>query len=280
MTEPLPTNGAPSQSFHVRRRLHGDSGHDEARQAYLSVLNHHAEEQRHFTRVDRALTAYKTRQNLAVLALDTGDLVGAKQHWCEVVRAVPFDRDGSRGLSETMLRAGRLAELDSLSENLTSVAELRIEGLLMKSRVAKAQGALSVARESLDCALAERPDDWATLCERSRFLFEHGTTDEADEALRLLLERRPGYASAHHNHGIVLMEARRFDEAVEAYRQSLRYRPTYAGTYLNLGDALRETGRTNEAREAWEQAARGAPNDRTAREELSRLGQLRAFTDR
>ena len=54
---------------------------DEARKAYLSVLNHHGEEQRHFTSVDRALTGYKTRQNLAVLALDAGDLVGAERHW-------------------------------------------------------------------------------------------------------------------------------------------------------------------------------------------------------
>ena len=44
------------------------------------------------------------------------------------------------GLGETMLRAGRFAELDSLAENLSSVAELRVEGLLMKSRTAKAAG--------------------------------------------------------------------------------------------------------------------------------------------
>ena len=127
-----------------------------------------------------------------------------------------------------------------------------------------------MARESLDCAIAERPDDWATFYERSRFLFEHSTTDEADEALQALLARRPDDASAHHNRGIVLMKSGRLDEAVAAYEESLRYRLTYAGTYLNLGYALRDTGRPNEAREAWEQAARLAPNDRTAREELSR----------
>src|ERR1700679_1378599 len=167
--------------------MHQDQGRlDEARRAYLDVLNHHGEE-RHFSSVDRALTGYKTRQNLAVLALDMGDLADAEQHWREVVRAVPFYRHGWRGLSETLLRAGRFAELDSLAENLSSIPELRLEGLLIKSRSAKAQGTLPAARDALDCAVAERPDDWATLCERSRFLFEHGTADEADEALRALL---------------------------------------------------------------------------------------------
>ena len=84
--------------------MHQDQGRlDEARRAYLDVLNHHGEE-RHFSSVDRALTGYKTRQNLAVLALEMGDLAEAEQHWREVVRAVPYYRQGWRGLSETLLR--------------------------------------------------------------------------------------------------------------------------------------------------------------------------------
>jgi O-antigen biosynthesis protein len=251
----------------------------EARQAYLDVLNHDGDE-RHFSSVDRALTGFKARQNLAVVASDMGDLAEAERQWREVVREVPRYRQGWRGMGETMLRAGRFAELDSMAKNLTTVAELRVEGMLIKSRAAKAQGALAAARDALDRALAECPNDWAALCEASQFHFEHGTTDEADKALRALLDRRPDDASAHHNRGIVLMKARRFDEAVEAYRQSLRYRPNYAGTYLNVGYALRDSGRFDEAAQAWHEAARLAPNDRTARAELAGLRQSPALVGR
>ena len=78
-----------------------------------------------------------------------------------------------------MLRAGRFADWIRW-RRAQNVAELRVEGLLMKSRTAKVQGAFTAARDALDRALAECPDDWATLCELSQFLFEHGTTDEAD----------------------------------------------------------------------------------------------------
>ena len=113
----------------------------EARQAYLDVLNHGGDE-RHFSSVDRALTGFKARQNLAVVASDMGDLAEAERQWREVVREVPRYRQGWRGMGETMLRAGRFAELDSMAENLTTVAELRVEGMLIKSRAAKAQGAI------------------------------------------------------------------------------------------------------------------------------------------
>ena len=246
--------------------------HDEAKRAYIDVMNHHGEE-RHFSSVDRALTGYKTRQNMAVLALDTGDLAEAEQHWREVIRAVPLYRQGWRGLSETLLRAGRFAELDALAENLSKDPELRTEGLPDQEPVGEGAG---VARGGPRCARSgsspSGPTTGRRSRERSRFLFEHGTIDEADEALRALIDHRPEDASAHHNRGVLLMKAQRHAEAVEEYRESLRHRPNYAGTYLNLGYALKDGGRLDEAAAAWEQASRLAPSDLAAREELARLG--------
>ena len=87
--------------------------------------------------------------------------------------------------------------------------------------------------------LAERPDDWAALSERSRFLFEHGTTDEADKALRALIERRPEDASAHHNRGVLLMKAQRHAEAVEEYRESFAIARTAQGPTSTWATHLR-----------------------------------------
>ena len=225
------------------------------------MLNHHREE-RHFSSVDRALTGYKTRQNLAVLALDMGDLAEAERHWREVVRTVPYYRQGWRGLarpccapvdSPNWIRSPRISQP---SPSCVSKA--------CSSRAARRKPGALAAAGALDRPLPNGRTTGQRFARRGRFFFEHGTTDEADDALRALLDRRPDDASAIHNLGIVLTKARRFGEAVEAYRQSLRYRPNYAGTYLNLGYALRDSGRVDEAVTAWEQAARLAPNDRTA----------------
>ena len=164
---------------------------NEARQAYLDVMNHSGEE-RHFSSVDRALTGFKARQNLAVVANDMGDLAEAERQWREVVREVPRYRQGWRGLGETLLRAGRYVETDSLVNGLLSNdGLLRIEGLLLKSRMAKAQGNQAAARDGLDRAIAECPDDLQTLRERCPFLFDHGTSDEAEQALRALIGALP-----------------------------------------------------------------------------------------
>ena len=50
----------------------------------------------------------------------------------------------------------------------------------MRKPDGKGKRGIAAARESLDRAFAERPDDWVALSERSRFLFEHGTTEEAE----------------------------------------------------------------------------------------------------
>ena len=64
----------------------------EARAAYLSVINNR--DDRHFSSVDRGLTGFKARQNLAVVATSMGDLAEAERQWTEVVRAAPRYRQG------------------------------------------------------------------------------------------------------------------------------------------------------------------------------------------
>jgi tetratricopeptide (TPR) repeat protein len=237
-------------------------------------------DERHFSSVDRALRGFKARQNLAVLANDMGDLAEAERQWREVVREVPRYRQGWRGLGETVLRGRRFAEAESLAEALLRDDGLRIEGLLMKSRAAQTQGRLAEARDALDRAIAERPDDAQTQRDRCQFLFDNGTSDEAERTLRALIDHTPDDASVYHNLGTLLMRSGRHDEAVQEYRQALRYRPNYAATYLNLGYALKDSGLVDEAAKAWEQVVRLSPNDPVARHELAGLGQAGALLRR
>ncbi len=251
---------------------------DEARDAYLGALT--TRDERHFSSVDRALSGFKTRQNLAVLALDMGDLAEAERQWREVVREVPRYRKGWRGLGETLLRGGRFADAESVADALLSDDGLRIEALLLKSRSAKGQGGLAEARVALDEALAERPNDLQMQRERCQFVFDNGTAEEAEQTLRALIAHTPDDAAAHYNLGTILMRAQRFDEAVQLYHQSLRCRPNYAATYLKLGYALKDSGRIDEAARAWEEVVRLSPGDPAAQQELSRLGRGAALVER
>ncbi|MFI5461446.1 MAG: glycosyltransferase [Isosphaerales bacterium] len=248
--------------------LHALGRLDEARQAYQGALTDR--EERHFASVDRALSGFKARHNLALVLADMGDLAEAERQWREVVREVPRYRPGWRGLGEILLRGGRFAEVEALAEALLSDGALRIEGLLMKSRTALAQKRFAEARADLDRAVAERPDDLETLRGRGQFFLEHGAPDEAERAFKSLIERDPRDASAHHNLGTLLLATQRYDEAVQEYRQALRYRPNHAATYLQLGYALKESGRHSEAVPAWEHVLRLAPGDPSARRELIR----------
>ncbi len=239
---------------------------DEARRSYLDVLA--SGEERHLASVDRALAGFKARQNLAVVAAEMGDLAEAERQWREVVREAPRYRLGWRGLADVLLRADRLAEVETLAQELIGDEALRIEGLLLKSRAALASKDVAQARADLDQAVAENPDDMEALRSRSQFLFEHGTPAESERALGCLIDRDPEDAMAHHNLGTLFLMTGRHDEAAMAYRQALRFRPNHVVTYFNLGSALKDGGRLSEAATAWEHVLRLAPGHPAAREEL------------
>ena len=106
----------------------------EARRALLEVLA--TREERHFSSVDRGLCGFKARQNLAVIADNLGDLVEAEDQWRRIVTEVPGYRLGWRGLAETLIRRGRFAAAEALVEDLLGNDSLRVEGWLLKSRIA------------------------------------------------------------------------------------------------------------------------------------------------
>jgi len=241
---------------------------EEAVHAYRDVLTNR--EGRHFDSVDRGITGFKARQNLAIVYTDMGDLVRAEEEWRQVTREVPRYRMGWRGLGDVLIRRARYQEAKAVAERCLGDPALRVEGRLLRSRLAMASGDVAAARAELEQALAEEPGDLAALEGRCRILFEHGAPAEAEAALRALIDRQPGDASAHHNLGILQLRLKRYDEAARSFRQALRHRADAPATYLHLGYALKESGRREEAVAAWQQVLRLAPGDAAASEELRR----------
>jgi len=238
----------------------------EAAEAYRNVLA--GRDERHFNSIDRGLTGYKARQNLAVVYTDMGDLVRAEAEWREVTRDAPSYRAGWRGLGDVLIRGGRQHTALSVAEHCIGDPALRVEGRLLRSRLAMASGDTAAAQAEIERAYAEDPTDRAALEARCQLLFERGPTSEAEDALRSLVEKYPADPSAHHNLGTLLLLLKRYDEAVRAFRQSLRHRADAPATYLGLGYALKESGRRDEAVTAWQQVLRLAPDNASANEEL------------
>ena len=233
----------------------------EARDAYVALLEDGASGEFQFSSVNLAMKGYLARQNLAVLLKAMGDLPGAERQWRAVVREAPRYRLAWRELGETLVLLERLADANQLADELLTDPHVRVEGHLLKSRVALAREQIAEARAALETALAEYPGDLGTLREMSNFFFHHGTDEEGERALWELLANDPTDAGAYHSLGVVLMRNGRHEEAVVVYRQSLRYRPNFYPTFFNLGFALTDGDRLTEARDVWEHAARLVPND-------------------
>ena len=246
--------------------LHGLGRLAEAERAYLDVLEVH--EPRHFTSVDRGLRGFKAYQNLAVVYGEMGDLGKAERQWRQVVREVPQYRAGWRGLGEILLQRGKQEELAAVAEQLLREEATRIEGRLLKARVALVRGDVAAARLEQETAARECPEDpepWRAL---AQLLFEHGRPGEAERSLREVVRLDPGDGSAHHNLGTTYLRSGRFREATASYRESLRCRPQSAVTQLHLGFALKEGGRIHEAVGAWLEVLKLAPDDPAAEQEL------------
>ncbi len=252
--------------------LHEVGRLDEARQAYVDAIDQ--SDGRHFSSVDMALKGFKTRQNLAVLAVDMGDMAEAERQWREVLREVPTYRAGWRGLAETFLRRTS-RRIHGPWGRAARQSRSRSRGITYQGTGGRQAGTLErrpgVARSSGRPAAVGFGD----APRRCQFFFDHGSVAEAEQAHEALLARDPGDASAYHNLGTLLMRSERYAEAVEAYRRSIELRPHHAATHLNMGYALKDCGRLDEAALEWEQTLRLAPHDPVALAELSRIGRPR-----
>ncbi|HLN32178.1 MAG TPA: FkbM family methyltransferase [Gemmataceae bacterium] len=221
----------------------------EAAERYEDVLR--GSDERYLSSMDRGISGFKTRQNLAVVYEDMGNLARAEEEWRKVTNDMPRYRAGWQGLGETLLKQEKLDGAFELAQRLQEEPHLRGEGLVLLGQVLARRGDLAGARSTLDQAGREFPNAVGVRQARSRFLFEHGPEREAEGALKKLAELTPHDGAVHHNLGALYQRTGRPSLALEAYGRSLQERPDSPGTYLQLGHVLQGVGKEREANDAW-----------------------------
>jgi FkbM family methyltransferase len=238
----------------------------EAVAAYEDLLE--AGDERHFSSLDRGLTGFKARHNLAVVHGDLGELAAAEAQWRRVAEEQPGYHPGWRGLGDVLLRQGNAEEALAVARRLLADEHLRQEGTLLKVKALALGGRVPEARREIAAIVGQGQTDLAALHDLCRFLFEQVDPGEGEGVLREILRRDPRDAAASHNLGTLCRRQGRPGEAAEAFQKSVELRPDSPATWSQLAEALREGGRLPEARQAWEQVLRLTPGDPAATEAL------------
>lgn len=146
------------------------------------------------------------------------------------------------------LSLGRTAEAGNRLQGLLAVYPDHPEVLRMYAGLQSMQGDAVGARETMQRAIAMRPNDVAYWSSLGSVLIDNAEYDEAIKALRRACELDPGYTTAWYNLGLSLVRSMRTEEAETALNRAISQSPEESvNARAILGDMLRAEGRVDEA---------------------------------
>ncbi len=209
---------------------------DIAVEAYRTALS--GSKERHFSSIDRGITGYKARHNLAIVYAEQERHDLSELQWRQVIAEVADYRPGWHGLGQALLRQRRFATVAAELDKFSALPGLSGEAALLRSEMAKLQGDINGAARELVEGAANSPDDLELLRACCQFLFEHGSLQDAERALLELCQQEPYDGAAYHNLGTLYVRMQCLNKAVEAYRQSLAVRPNHHPTQEQLDGVL------------------------------------------
>ena len=229
----------------------------EAAAAYQEVLSLPALKE--FASVDRGIRGFKTRQNLAVLYGDLGDLERSEEQWRRSWPRFQATVQDGEGWDRFWCVAAVMTRLGSWSGTCSSRRRWKRRpdcwpAGLRRHRVVLARPGRNWRRSPTDQRILSLSAGCANCCLNTASRSLRGGAAPTHAA-------RPADASAPHNLGTVCLRTGRFGEAVQCYREALRLRPAHAQTWLYLGCSLQHDGALEEAVDSWREALRLAPHD-------------------
>jgi Tfp pilus assembly protein PilF len=196
---------------------------EEAIRAFRSVLKNSFE--RHFASVDRGITGYKARHNLALVYEDFGRLDLAEVQWRQVIAEHSDYRPGWRALCRILMAQGKYVAAQAELQRMESDEKVRIEARLLRAHQARKEGQADRARDELAAALDIAPSDRDALHAWCRFNFENGQDETAEAGLQRMVELWPDDAPNWHNLGLIRFRLGARSKAVTALERALACRP-------------------------------------------------------
>jgi protein O-GlcNAc transferase len=118
----------------------------------------------------------------------------------------------------------------------------------------KGQGALALAIDSYQAALALQPGYVDALRNLGLAHREHGELAKAVGTLRQALALAPQSADLHANLGLALKESGQAEQALASYRRAIALQAGHAEAHNNLGVLLKEQGQLHAAVESYQKA--------------------------
>lgn len=122
------------------------------------------------------------------------------------------------------------------------------------ARSMRQKGRLDAARQELNLALQQDPDNREILLDLADLDLATGDFDAADATVRKVLQAQPDHRRAKQLQGIVLFDRGRFDEAEAVLVEALTLNPTPEIAHYYLGRICEQQGRTTEALEHYREA--------------------------
>jgi tetratricopeptide (TPR) repeat protein len=194
-----------------------------------------------------------------------GDLSGAEQHYRQVLRMVPGNRDAQHMLAVAVAQQGRREEARELFERALSANPRDPLALTNYANVLRELGRHGAALEMLDRALALDPRDPERWNSRGLVLQSLTRFDEALQSVERALALSPGHPGAMRNRGDLLQSLGHYRHALEAYDRMLEGIPNDAGVWCNRGISLRNLGKLDASSQSFERATALDPAMTTAR---------------
>lgn len=114
--------------------------------------------------------------------------------------------------------------------------------------------AASTALETVNTAIARKPDYAEALLFQGKLLQELGRTNQAEAAYSASIRWDGGIAESHYRRGMIEVQSGRYDAAVRDFRQATQLQPNFPEAFYWLGRSYYAQGRNEQALQAFQQA--------------------------
>jgi tetratricopeptide (TPR) repeat protein len=219
--------------------------HWDAERYYRRVLEGAFEPR--FRSIDRGILGYKTRQNLACLHADQGRHAEAEYYWRRILAERPDYEVAWKGLLESLTKQGKTTEAREVVGDSEVLRQRPVLLKQLEAGIEEAEGNIASARQILEQAVAEVPEDFQLRDALCRHLFEHAGPEDAESALKSFVEKSPKNAALLYNLATVRLRRGDYEAAARSYKESLALRPNWPPAYAHLATCCERLGRINEA---------------------------------